>query len=327
MTTTTSRSSTSRFAPTTRTADDDPCAPPGAAAGIELAGRNPRSVKTAEGWAAVIIGLPFVAAGVAVGMLVAGKIDIEEGGRLVFPAFAALTMGLCFAIAGLSFVAHGVRGLLRRGGAAARRARYPGQPWMADHAWERLGGRDEAPRDAWRALWFAAFLALFLVPFHWIAFFSADRPLILQVVTLIFDLVAVVLVGQAARVGLRRLRYGPSRLAFARFPVRPGTEAELLLDLLSPRARSRPLRATLRCVEERYEPLMDARQREMRTVCYELYRDEVMIPPGERCARFVLPEDAPTTVLSGLPPRYWELELRAEGAGADYGARFLVPVY
>jgi len=198
---------------------------------------------------------------------------------------------------------------------------------MADHAWERLGGRDETPAEAWRALWFAGFILLFLVPFHWVAFFSADRPLIFQIVTPIFDLFALALVGRAARAGVRRVRYGPSRLAFARFPVRPGTDVELLLDRLSPLVRSRPLRATLRCIEERYEPRMNGRQREMRTACYEIYRDEVVVPPGERCARFILPEDAPTTMLSGLPPRYWELELRADGAGTDYEARFMIPVY
>lgn len=227
--------------------------------------------------------------------------------------------------AGLSAVVRGVRGRLRRRGAAVLHARYPGQPWLADHRWERRGGRDEEPAEVGPALGAAAVTALLLVPFNWGAFWSAGRPLLLQVVTLLFDLAALGVAGKAVRLIARRLRFGVSRLAFARLPFRPGTTAALLLDGLSPRARAHPLRATLRCVEERYQAV--GRTRRTVAVPHEVWRAEAVVAPGARRVCFAIPAGVPTTALAARPPRYWELELRAEEPGVDYGARFLVPVY
>ncbi len=42
---------------------------------------------------------------------------------------------------------------------------------------------------------------------------------------------------------------------------------------------------------------------------------------------FQLPAEDLGTALSASPPRYWELEVKAETAGVDYAATFLLPVY
>jgi hypothetical protein len=42
---------------------------------------------------------------------------------------------------------------------------------------------------------------------------------------------------------------------------------------------------------------------------------------------FRLPENHSPTRLADSPPVYWEIEARGRGAGADYQAYFLVPVY
>jgi hypothetical protein len=297
------------------------------AGGRELKGRTPRVASPTQGWLSVLLGLPFAAAGAATIALALGHGTIAEGGKLTFPPFAVGALGLCFAVTGLSFVAYGLVGVARKRGLAALRARYPDQPWMVDYPWDRKGGRDEAPDEIARTLWFVAFMATFLVPFHWVAFVSRERPFVFQLVTLIFDAIGVGMLGRVVYLVARRIRYGPSRIALARFPIAPGTTAELLLDGLSPVARAFPIRATLRCVEERFEIRQTGRNRTRVSVSYELYRDETTVAPGEARLRFELPENVPGTRLSAVPPRYWEVELAAETPGVDFGARFLVPVY
>jgi hypothetical protein len=170
-------------------------------------------------------------------------------------------------------------------------------------------------------------MILFLLPFHWVAFFSRERPVVFQLVTLIFDAVIVALLWRVGHVVARRLRYGESRLRLGDFPIAPGRDAELLLDELSPRARAYPIRATLRCIEERFEVRGSGKNSSRESICYELYRDERLVAPGEPRVVFPIPDAVPGTRLAEPPPRYWELELSAETPGVDYGARFLVPVY
>ena len=297
------------------------------AGGKELKGRTPRVVAPTQGWLSVLLGVPFAAAGAATIALALGRGTIAEGGKLVFPPIAVGALGLCFVVAGLSFVVYGLVGVVRKRGLAALRARYPDQPWMVDHAWDRWGGRDEGPDEIARTLWFVVFMTTFLVPFHWVAFASRERPFLFQLVTLLFDALGVAMLGRVVYLVARRVRYGPSRIAVARFPIAPGTTAELLLDGLSPVARALPIRATLRCIEERFEVRGTGKNRHRVSVPYQLYGDEATVAPGETRLCFDLPANVPGTRLSAQPPRYWELELAAETPGVDFGARFLVPVY
>jgi len=296
-------------------------------AGVVLRNRTARSTNTLQGWLAVLLGVPFVGCGVAVALLIAGKVGIENGGRLNMPPPVVGAMGATFALVGLSLIVYGVSATVRRARMPARRARYAGQPWMWDYAWDRRGGRDETRGEIARALWVASFVELFLVPFHWVAFLSPDRPVIFQVVTVLFDAAMLGVVGRAAYLAARGLRYGPSRLRFASFPYARGAEAVLDLTGVSPRARRHPITATLRCVQERYETRRSGGDTERTTVCYELSRDVRTVAPGEPTVRFPIPADAPPTTLGERPPCYWELELEADVPGIDFGARFLVPVY
>ncbi|HET7458575.1 MAG TPA: hypothetical protein VFJ74_13070 [Gemmatimonadaceae bacterium] len=296
-------------------------------AGVVMRGRNARSTNTVQGWAAVALGVPFVGIGLAIVALIAGTFGAAAGGRLAAPAAVMATLSATFTLVGLAFVGSGVRAIVRRAGAPTLRARFPGQPWMWDFPWDRRGGRDESVGEIGRALVVAAMIELFLVPFHWVGFQSAERLRMFQLITLIFDAVVAAIVGYALYLTARRVRYGRSRIRFAGFPCAPGEEATLDLAGISPLARRYPLVATLRCIEERYEMHGNGRHRRAVTVCYELGRDVRTVAPGETTVRFPIPADAPTTTLGARPPRYWELELAAEVPGVDFGARFLVPVY
>jgi hypothetical protein len=244
------------------------------------------------------------------------------------PPLVAAPIGITFALVGFAFIVSGARDLRRRAALPALQARYAGQPWMWDYPWDRRGGRDETAGDIGRTLWVVAFMVLFLVPFHWIAFFSRERPVVVQLATSIFDLFLAAILARAVYLALRLARYGRSRIRFASFPFTAGKDVEIDLTTLSALARRAPMVATLRCVQERYETRRRGRDRERVTVCYELSRDERVVAAGEPSVRFALPPTAPSTALAELPPRYWELELRTDGVpGVDYGATFLVPVY
>lgn len=298
-----------------------------AAAPVEISNRTPRTTRVAGGeWGAVALGAPFVGAGVMTAVLL-GREHWASPGHSELPPSAMAALGLCFAITGAALVAHGLRGVARRRGAAAVRRRYPEQPWMWDFAWDRQGGRDVAPAEAGRLLAIAGFLALFLVPLHWIAFASDESPGIFQVVTALFDLLGAVLLARVVFLALRRIRFGASRIRFARFPFAAGGVVEIALDGVSRRARAVPITATLRHVEEREEVRESVGERETRTTSYELWRETRTVAPGAPVVTFAVPAGAPGTALSAHPARYWELELHADLPGVDYRGRFLVPVY
>jgi hypothetical protein len=48
---------------------------------------------------------------------------------------------------------------------------------------------------------------------------------------------------------------------------------------------------------------------------------------GDLPVSFKLPEGEFGTRLSEAPARYWELEVKADTPGLDFGALFLLPVY
>ena len=182
-----------------------------------------------------------------------------------------------------------------------------------------------------------AFLALFLAPFNALAFFG-ELPwwgrLGFGTVSGVFDLLAAYVLYRFGRALVQLLRYGSGGLRYGRFPFFLGEDLDVTLR--PPGALpDGPLRATLRCVLERYENRGTRSRPSPTAVCYELYADEKMatVPPGVAgralgvVLSFRLPEDRPSTDLAEPPLTYWELEVRGEGPGVDYEVTFLVPVY
>ena len=130
------------------------------------------------------------------------------------------------------------------------------------------------------------------------------------------------------------VRYGSGGLRYGRFPFFLGETLDVSFERTGRMGELRELTATLRCVEERYEMRGRGEDRSPVVVGYEAHREtkHVRVPAGAQKAlgvglSFALPGDAPPTLLGERPPVYWELEVRAEAPGVDYGAAFLVPVY
>lgn len=297
-----------------------------AAHGTPLSNHTDRSGSTVHGLPAIGFGSAFAAVGVTLAVFAAiGRLEASRG----VPTWLGPFVGVLFAIAGASFIVHGILSVRLQRRTQRLRVTHERQPWVWDHPWDELGSEDDSARRIGRAAWTTAFLGLFLIPFNWIAFFSPERPVIFVVAAVLADgmLLAsaawfLYLIGQRAKYGLAMLR-------FRRFPFRPGTEMELHMARPRRLAGVTSPEAVLRCVQERYEMRGTGKDRSRTIVAYELWSDcqRGEFRRGEFVWRFALPEGVPGTALSERPPRYWELELKIETPGLDYAGTFLVPVY
>ena len=294
--------------------------------GTPISGHVDRSGSTIHGSRSVGFGSLFVVVGATLAVLaVLDRLEMSNG----VPRWLGWLFGVLFAIAGMSFVVHGILGVRTQRRVQRLRETHVREPWVWDHPWDERGSRDDSSRRIARAVWFTGFLALFLVPFNWVGFFSPERPVIFALVALVMDCVLVGCAWRAAYLIGQRAKYGPAMLRFRRFPCRPGGEVELHM--------ARPARlvgieapvALLRCVQERYETRGSGRDRSQVVVAYELWSDRqpAEFKWGEFVWRFMVPDGVPGTALSELPPRYWELEVKVETSGVDFAGVFLVPVY
>ncbi len=134
----------------------------------------------------------------------------------------------------------------------------------------------------------------------------------------------------------RLLRFGRSPLIFASFPFQLGQELRVTLVQAGRLRGCQTLRLTLRCIEEvRLEWKLSSGRSRSELVCDALYEDcqtlqaeHLSLSHGSQLEiSFPLPADAPPTMLSQYPPRYWELEISADTQGMAYTGLFFVPVY
>lgn len=302
--------------------------------GVQLSGRHARSATTIHGWPSVLVGLLVGGLGFTVIAVAAGVLTIRQLGSERVPSLLIASVGAVFALAGTSLVVHGIHGARRMARVRRLRAAHPHEPWWWDHAWDERASIDDTGARAGR--WFnaAIFMFIFLVPFHWIGFFAPRGPVVFGFFALLFDIGVVAMLGRAAYLFARRLKYGSGRALFARFPFRPGATLELHVD--APRALPQHAiaTATLRCIQERYVTRGTREDATLSVECFEIYRDTAPAQLASAVAggrslrvRFDLPRDVPTTDLASRPCRYWEVDVEASTDGVDYGARYLVPVY
>jgi hypothetical protein len=304
------------------------------ATGTVLTNRAARSGTTVQGWTAVVAGLIVTAAGIAFAALVSGVVGrgvVTTGG---FPTWILALMGGLFAVAGVSALIHGMRGIARMARVRQLRAAHPSEPWRWDHEWNERVAYDDTADRARHFLVVSIFFLLFLLPFHWIGFFVPKAGIPFAVVALLFDVIGVGLLVTAGYFYLRRLKYGRGSAILGQFPFRRGSTLEL--HVRAPRALPQHAvpAATLRCIQERYVTTGTGEDKRMTVECREIHRDTaqaelVAVSASDRAlrVRFTIPPDAPTTDLSSRPCRYWEVDVDAATDGVDYGARFLIPVY
>lgn len=292
--------------------------------------QNHAGVSMGLGLSGVFFGLPFLAVGVFVGLLVGGAVPLPSGEHQV-PLWVLVAFGLVFGLVGATVVLAGLRGWLRQRRRDALFARYPDEPWRGDHDWDERVARDRGSNLLGRFA-AAAFVTLFLSIFNYLAFFTREVPFPVIGIVAVFDLILVFVWGLAFYTLGRRLKYGRTRVRLSTFPFLVGHPLRVTVEL-PPALRDFPaLRATLRLAEQRWETHRTSNGTSSQRVTYERWAEERVIPAEELGREvgleFLIPPGAPATDLgSATAQRYWELQLDAETPGIDYHGLFLLPVY
>jgi hypothetical protein len=289
-----------------------------------------QSATTIDGSSAALFGLPFMVAGVFIGLV---AFDVIQTRRHA-PLWMIAILGAMFFSAGSFLFIHGIRGMIRKAVYKSKAAETPGQPWLFDFHWRPEGINFSAFNAMLGRLLGALVWNTFLVPFFWVGYTQRGAWLFFLIASL-FALIGFVFWVRWAQMLGDLLRYGNSFLSYDEFPYFLG--GTLRARLRAPRhlAAVNSLSFTLRCVQERYVTTGTGNNRRSQVVCYELYKDVVTLE-HDRLANFVgaeipvefrLPADKQTTSLADTPPTYWQIEANGEARGADYQAYFLVPVY
>lgn len=297
--------------------------------GRELKGHTDRSGTTVHGWAAVALGALAATPAAFVALVLTGVVR-PDSASVNAPLWVVGFCGAAFGAAGTSFIVHGLRGVLRQRAAATQRRSFPMQPWHWDHDWDVRGMTDRGWEEARRAFVFALMASLILAPGNWAMVALGDMPVWAKAVIVLFDLMIGYALWRGAYIALRSIKYGRPRLRAQRFPLHPGTSAELVLERGGPLGAIQAFDVTLRCVQERYEKRGSGKNRSQVVVSYELWAENRAMP-GSAAAplemRFDIPSHLPGCALSERPARYWELEVSGEAPGIDYRGTFLVPIY
>jgi hypothetical protein len=290
----------------------------------------------ASGIGAALFGMPFFLAGLAI-LLIGLKVIPVDPSSVHAPYWLVTLSGFIFLAPGAYFILHGLRGVAAARRREEMRFRRQDAPWLADYPWQREGIRDHGSNRWRKVLIGIAFVAVFLVPFHYFIFNEEDDEVrIFRIALICADVAILCYAAWGVYLLLRHLKYGKSRLLFDRFPYHPGETLDVRFDNPGGLGAYDRLTMKLRFIEERVETHGRGRNRKTSLVLYQLYTDEQVIDQPGRIApaepampiHFPLPDDPElTNRLCEHPPRYWELEIKAETPGIDFDALFLVPVY
>ena len=278
-----------------------------------------------------LFGAPFLGVGVWATLAGTKLIPIDES-KLHAPHWVLAAFGVVF---GLGELMLWVMGLRQFRANRRRNALQWRDPALADYPWDTRGFTPPRWSRAAKAIGGVIFLTLFLSMFNWWAF-MANGPWMVKIIVGLFDLILLFAAWQTGMLIGRTLKFGPSRIEFARFPFRPGETVSL--HWLVPQGMTRAAKGTftLRCVEEWYEVRGSGKNRSKRLVQEAVWSATGHLDqPQELIAgrmdelRFDVPPDAPGTSLSNgdTKPVFWELVVDLDLAGLDFKETYLVPVY
>lgn len=299
-----------------------------------LVGITPAPSTQTGGGCLILFGMPFLGVGVFVLLLSLGYLNLQASTSNDAPTWLLTAFGGVFTMAGLGVAWVGAAGMWRARAARKRKEEHPLEPWYWDHPWDSRWAESGGLGPAFQAFLMFVFLEAFLSMFHWWAFFSDEKIIPLMLFVGLFDLIALAILAGAIYQFFQHLKYGTSRLHFARFPFRPGHSVEAGLEASSKIARAPSISLTLRYIEEVTETTGSGKNRSTTTVLYglhevkqELNASQFEGTAGEIPISIRLPSGDFSNRLLETPRRYWQLEVKAETPGIDYAASFLLPVY
>lgn len=289
-----------------------------------------QSTAAIDGWKSFFFGLPFLAAGIWIGVAAFDLVRVKKN----VPDWAIGAFGFFFFAAGAFLVIHGLRGVIRKAAYDREARQFTHQLWLSDHHWNREGIVFSARNSMLKRLLAALVWTGFLVPFFWIGVTQSGAWLF-AIVAGFLALLGLVFWYRWAQMLVELLRYGNSFLAYNNFPYFLGSSLSARFRAPNHLADFDEITLTLRCVQEKYITSGSGDNRKTEVVCLELYSDSKTFSRGELAAfsghdvpvEFSLPESQPTTALTSMPPVYWEIEANGKSDHVLYEAFFLVPVY
>jgi hypothetical protein len=295
-----------------------------------LANHRSRSATAIQGWGSALFGIPFLVAGLAIGLF---SLDRFRAHHRASNWLIALVAGMFFC-GGALFAVHGLRDVVRQAAYRRQAAQRPSEPWLYDFPWRRDGIAFSAFDDMLGRLLAAMVWTTFLLPFAWVGMKVRGAWPFPAAVALV-GLLGLIFWFRWAQMLFHLLLSGPSFLCYESLPFALG--GTLRARLRSPHHLStiEQLTLTLRCVQETDASTGNGPDRSTRVVCYELYKDVatydrdrlIGLAGNDVPIEFRLPPDQPATDLAATPPTYWEIEAKGKARGVDYEAVFLVPVY
>jgi hypothetical protein len=289
-----------------------------------------QSAAPINSWSSALFGVPFMAAGIAIGLVALDVISVRKHA----PDWLIGFFGALFFFAGLFFFVHGLRDVARKAAWRHEAAQRPNEPWLYDFDWHVEGIVFSAFDDMVKQLVAALIWTGILVPFAWVGTdVQGAWPFLVAVG--IFGFCGLVLWFRWGMTLLDLLRFGNSYLRYESFPFSPGGTLRAHLRAPQQVCAIDELTLTLRCVQEKYVTTGSGKNRSANVACYELYKDVSTfnrdlltgLAGGDIPVEFRLPYDEPVTTLAARPPVYWEIEAKGKAGGVDYRASFLVPVY
>jgi hypothetical protein len=272
---------------------------------------------------AILFLLPFAAVGVVTAGLAIGSAAGGDLGKAGFLSIFALVFG-GVGIGGIVAVLRGRRGAEA---AMAREARYPEEPWLWREDWAARRIADGSALEMGFAWAFAALWNLVSIPAAVVGVRAALREgNRAALVALLFPAVGLGLLVWAARITIRRRRYGSSVLELTTLPAAVG---HALQGTVRTPAELRPpegFRVVLSCIRR----VTTGSGRNRSTSESILWQEEHRTSAGALGVpvAFAIPADAvPSDPGRGNDRTLWRLELSAEVPGIDYAAGFEVPVF
>jgi hypothetical protein len=303
-----------------------------------LPGHSPRGLSTTSGVAPVLLmlfGLPFMGVGVLSVFIMRGANASSRPSGM--PGWIGWAVAAIFFVPGAFVFAFGFKGLFDAARLRRAREQHSNEPWLAEYPWDPEGISADSRASVLSQVLVMAFLLVFLAPFNYFVFFSPDSPsvpLMPRGLVAFFDLIPVLMLWGIVTTLWRANKYGRARLAFGSFPFYLGGSMSARLSTPRPIGEFKRISFTLRCVEERTVVYSSRRtSTSSQTTCEQIWVDELVLDQpgalydGEFPLSFRLPDGDYASRFMDPPGRYWELEVKADTAGMDFAALFLLPVY
>jgi hypothetical protein len=283
-------------------------------------------------WGGFLFGGVFVAVGTVI-VLIGTKVLPVNPASVHAPWWVLTVFGVSFAAGGLMVWAMAGRQLAADRRRAQAIEQFPNDPALADYPWHSEGFEVSEWVGVAKSAALAVGITVFLSMFNWWAF-GAGGPLMVKIITGLFDLMALGMWGQTGWKLIGALKFGRSRVGFARFPY--STSEPVILRWHSAQGISQVRKGsfTLRCVKEWMEVTGNGKNQNRTLVHEELWSAKWLLEQPRNLQlnevvelRYDLPEDALPTQFSADMPVFWELEVKLDLPGPDFCATYLVPIY